>query len=86
MKKLLKNEKVAEGCIIGLAGPCSTLNMDRRTDKQAYLPIEMHFFFSVMFLGLRDGDTHEDKTERRTDGRTDRPSDSDARTKCCLSK
>ena len=60
----------------------STFNMDRRTDQQAYLPIEMHFYPSVMFLSLPD-DMHEEKpsffnfennwlrTDRRTDGRTD---------------
>ena len=39
----------------------STLNMGRRTNQQAYLPIEMHFYPSVMFLGLPD-DMHEGKT------------------------
>ena len=60
--------------------------MDSRTDQQAYLPVEMQFYISVMFLGLPD-DIHEEKalflqfkknalrtdrrTDRRTDGRTD---------------
>ena len=56
----------------------STLNMDRRT---AYLPIEMHFYPSVMFLDLPD-DILEEKpsffnfekslvTDGPTDGRRD---------------
>ena len=28
--------------------------MDRRTDRQTYLLIEMQFYISVMFLGLPD--------------------------------
>ena len=32
----------------------STLNMERRTDQQTYLPIEIQFYISVMFLGLPD--------------------------------
>ena len=56
--------------------------MDRRTDQQAYLPVEMQFYISVMFLGLPDK-IHEEKpsflqfkknalpTDRPTDGRTD---------------
>ena len=27
---------------------------DRRTDKQTYLPVEMQFYISVIFLGLPD--------------------------------
>ena len=30
----------------------STINMDVWTDQLAYLPIEMQFYISVMFLGL----------------------------------
>ena len=59
--------------------------MERRTDQQTYLPIEMQFYISVMFLGLPD-DIYDEKTfffailkkritkgptNRRTDGRTD---------------
>ena len=60
--------------------------MDRRTDQQTYLPVEMQFYISVMFLGLPD-DIHEEKpsflqskknalrtdgpTDGRTNGRTD---------------
>ena len=61
--------------------------MDRRTDQQTYLPVEMQFYISVMFLGLPDA-IHEEKpsflqskkthygptdgpTDGRTDGRTD---------------
>ena len=55
--------------------------MDRRTDQQTYLPVEMQFYISVMFLGLPD-DIHEEKpsflqfkkkrvTDRPTDGLTD---------------
>ena len=63
--------------------------MDRQKYQQTYLPGEMQFYISVMFLGLPD-DIHEEKpsflqskkriTDRRTDGRTDRPSHRDART------
>ena len=60
----------------------STFNMDRRTDQQAYFPIEMQFYISVMFLGFPD-EIHEEKpsfldfennwlrTDGPTDGRTD---------------
>ena len=56
--------------------------MDRRTDQQAYVPVEMQFYISVMFLGLPD-DIHEEKPSflqskknaLRTDGRTDGPTD-----------
>ena len=58
--------------------------MDRRTDQQTYLPVEMQFYISVMFLGLPD-DIHDEKpsflqfekkthygpTDQRTDGLTD---------------
>ena len=69
--------------------------MDRRTDQQAYFPIEMQFYISVMFLGFPN-EIHEEKppfldfeinwlhtdgrTDRRTDGPTDTPSYRDART------
>ena len=62
--------------------------MDRRTDQQAYFPIEMQFYFSVIFLGFPN-EIREEKpsfldfennwlrtdrrTDRPTDGRTDRP-------------
>ena len=64
-------------------------------DQQTYLPIEMQFYISVMFLGLPDNIQEEKPsffnfennwlpTDRRTDGptdrRTDRPSYRDART------
>ncbi len=57
--------------------------MDKRTDQHTYLPVEMQFYVSVMFLGLPD-DIHEEKpsflrfkknalpTDGRTDQRTDR--------------
>ena len=61
------------------------LDMERQTDQQTYLPIEMQFYISVMFLGLPD-DIHKEKpsflqfkknalptdrqTDRQTDGRT----------------
>ena len=64
--------------------------MDRRTDQQAYFPIEMQFYISVMFLGFLN-EIHEEKpsfldfennwlrsdgrTEGETDGRTDGPTD-----------
>jgi hypothetical protein len=59
--------------------------MDRRTDQQTYLPVEMQFYISVMLLGLPD-DIHEEKpsflqfkkkriTDRRTDRRSDGPTD-----------
>ena len=67
------------------------LNMERRTDQQTYLLIEMQFYISVMFLGLSDNIQEEKPsffnfennwlpTDGRTDGRTDRPSYRDART------
>ena len=34
--------------------PFFNLDMDRRTDQQTYLLIEMQFYISVMFLGLPD--------------------------------
>ena len=55
-------------------------------DQQTYLPEEMQFYISMMFLGLPD-DIHEEKpsflqskknalrTDGRTDGRTDQPTD-----------
>ena len=64
----------------------------RRTDQQeAYFPIEMKFYFSVMFLGFPN-EIHEEKpwfldfennwlrTDQPMDRRTDRPSYRDART------
>ena len=56
--------------------------MDRRTDQQAYFPIEMQFYISAMFVGFPD-EIHEEnpsfldyennwlRTDRQTDGRTD---------------
>ena len=61
-----------------------TFNTDRQTDQQAYFPIEMQFYISVMFLGFPD-EIHKEKpsfldfennwlpTDRRTDGPTDGP-------------
>ena len=53
--------------------------MERRTDQQTYFPIEMHFYVSVMFLGLPDNTQEErpsfinfENNWLRTDGRTDR--------------
>ena len=56
--------------------------MDRWTDQQAFFPIEMQFYISVMFLGFLD---RIDKEKRSfldfennwlwTDGPTDRPTD-----------
>ena len=50
-------------------------------DQQTYLPVEMQFYISVMFLGLSD-DKHEEKPsflqfkkKRITDRRTNRPTD-----------
>ena len=37
-----------------------TLFIVRGTDQQTYLPVEMQFYISVMFLGLPD-DIHEEK-------------------------
>ena len=56
--------------------------MDRRSDQQAYIPIEMQFYISVMFVGFPD-EIHEEKPTfldfennwLRTDGRTDGPTD-----------
>ena len=63
-----------------------TFNLDRWTDQQAYFPIEMQCYISVIFLGFSDK-IHEEKpsfldfennwlrtdrpTDQRTDGRTD---------------
>ncbi len=73
----------------------STLNMERQTDQQTYLPIEMQFYIYVMFLGLPDNIQEKKptflnfennwlRTDRRTNGpmdrRMDRPSYRDART------
>ena len=59
--------------------------IDGRTDQQTYLPVEMQFYISMMFLGLPD-DIHDEKPsflqskkrfvtdgpmDRRTDGLTD---------------
>ena len=64
----------------------STFNMNRWTDQQAYFPVEMQFYISVMFLGFPDK-IHEEKpsfldfennwlrTDRPTDGPTYRPTD-----------
>ena len=56
--------------------------MERRTDQQTYLPIEMQFYISVMFLGLPDNIQEEkpsffnfENNWLPTDGRTDRPTD-----------
>ena len=38
----------------------STFNMDRWTDQQAFFPIEMQFYISVMFLSFPDK-IHEEK-------------------------
>ena len=56
--------------------------MDRRTDQQAYFPIEMPFYISAMFVGFPD-EMHKEKPSfldfennwLRTDGRTDRRTD-----------
>ena len=69
--------------------------MDQWTDQQAYFPIEMQFYISVMFVGFPD-EIHQERpssldfennwlrTDRRTDRWTDRrvdtPSNRDART------
>ena len=72
-------------CVLSTFFP--TFTMDRWTDQQAFFPVEMQFYISVMFLGLSD-DRHEEKpsflqsekthygrTDRRTDGPTDRRTD-----------
>ena len=60
--------------------------MDRQTDQQAYIPIEMQFYISAMLVGFPD-DIHEEKpsfldfennwlrTDRRTDRQTNGPTD-----------
>merc|ERR1712002_1019632 len=65
----------------------STKFEERRMDQQKYLPIEMQFYISVMFLGLPDNiheekpsfllskKTHYGPTDGPTDGRTDGPTD-----------
>ena len=63
-----------------------TFNMDRQMDQQAYFPIEMQFYISVMFLGFPDRIYKEKpsfldfennwlRTDGPTDGRTDGPTD-----------
>ena len=55
-----------------------TFYMDRRTDQQAYFPIEMQFYISAMFVGFPD-EMQEEKPSfldfennwLRTDGPTD---------------
>ena len=66
--------------------PFDLFNEDRGMDQQTYLPVEMQFYVSMMFLGLTD-DIHEEKplflqfkknalrTNQPTDGRTDGPTD-----------
>ena len=56
--------------------------MDRRTDQQAYSPVEMQFYISAIFVGFLD-EIHKEKpsfldfenywlqTDGRKDGRTD---------------
>ena len=51
-------------------------------DQQAYFPIEMQFYVSVMFLGFPDKIQEEkpsfldfENNRLRTDGPTDRPTD-----------
>ena len=63
------------------------MSLDRRTDQQAYFPIEMQFYISVMFLGFPDKYTKKNlhlyilkitgygRTDGRTDGRRDRRTD-----------
>ena len=69
----------------------STLNMERRTDQQTYLPVEIQFYISVMFLDLPDNIQEEKpsffnfennwlRNDQRTDGWTERPSYRDVRT------
>ena len=58
----------------------STKFEERQTDQLTYLPVEMQFYISVIFLGLPD-DIHEEKPSflqfkkkmhyQLTDGRTD---------------
>ena len=56
----------------------STQFMDRRTDQQFYLPVEMQFYISVMFQGLPD-DIHVEKPSflqsKKKALRTDKPTD-----------
>ncbi len=81
---MLKSKKKKFGQLIDASFQpiFSTLFNDRRTEQQTYLPIEMQFYISVMFLGLPD-DIHEEnfhfwnlkKNALRTDGPTDRRTD-----------
>ena len=57
-----------------------TLFIVRGTDQQTYLPVEMQFYISVMFLGLPDDINEETpsflqfkKNALWTDQQTDRP-------------
>ena len=65
----------------------STFYMDRRTDQQAYFPIEMPFYISVMFLGFPNEILEEkpsfldfENNWLPSDRQTDRSSYRDART------
>ena len=60
----------------------SFLNMERWTDQQTYLPIEIQSYISVMLLGLPDNIQEEkpsffnfENNWLRTDRRTDQPTD-----------
>ena len=80
MKRVTKQVWSTNRCVLSTF--FSTFNMDRWTDQQAYFPIEMQFYVSVMFLGFPDK-IHEEKpsfldfennwlrTDGPTDGRTD---------------
>ena len=42
------------------------LNVDRLTDQQIYLPIEIPFYLAAMFLGLLDDIQEETRPSRPT--------------------
>ena len=87
LMKRLRDEIVLKFLQFWLTNRCvlSTffrLVQDRQMDLQAYFPIEMQFYISVMFLGFSN-EIHEEKPSfldfennwLRTDGRTDGPTD-----------
>ena len=57
-KKIEKKMKTETAKFSAFSNRCvlstlfSTFNMDIRMDQQAYFPIEMQFYISVMFLGF----------------------------------
>ena len=51
----------------------STLNMDRRTDQQTYLPIQIQFYITVIIQEEKSSFFDFENNWLQTDGPTDRP-------------